>query len=161
MPNQQRKTLEKCTRPADCSAVHYKGIFETWCKGLGRNDYRISDNCCLIPSLFGQDSVHFEWRFRRRPARLEVGLHFEHGNNGLNQSLLESTRPSNSEIAKRAGKVVICESHRRGGGWARMSVEKPVTEPYNVVQVWAVETMRTFIDILDPILKEMRETGRN
>ena len=106
-----------------------------------------TDSWLQIPTGFGS-KIHFEWLFRgREPNKvLEVGLHFEHAEEDINQKLLDYFKSKESILKK---ELEDLKFGKHGRKWRKIYVEKDVGSLDNAlkseeIKDWAVEMMIRF-----------------
>lgn len=104
----------------------------------------------------GLSGVHFEWWFHSRPrSSFGVELHFEKPNNKeYNQGLLSKCAEVKARLEAEIGQSVVFQPEWGKTG-ARIYIETEQCEITEFLKDWAVEKMRIFIQVLQPVLSNV------
>lgn len=104
----------------------------------------------------GISGIHFEWVFHGRPrSSFGVELHFEKGNKKDNESAIDKIEKLKSKIEQATNEKVVFQKDW-GKRWARLYIEKNEGKMTDELKEWAVNKMKTFIDILQPEIDNLR-----
>lgn len=109
---------------------------------------------CAI--LTGVSGTHFEWAFHGRPrTSFGVELHFERGMREFNKNAIEELEKVKSKLERATGEKVIFQKEW-GKTWARIYIEKNEGRMTDELKTWAVDKMKTFIEVLQPEVEKLR-----
>ncbi len=110
---------------------------------------------CQIPTVVS--GVHFEWGFHGRPRNsFGVEVHFEKGNKQFNETALRRVEKLKEKIEQATNEKVIVEKDW-GKTWSRMYIEKNEGKMTDELKNWAVNKMKTVIEILEPEINILNE----
>jgi hypothetical protein len=121
-------------------------------------DYKIGETRWFFQVYFGRERrIHYEVArpYAEAGRRLEIGLHIETRNKGLNRALLEGFARYLLELRDKLDSNVVAEQWDRG--WSKVYETYPGEALTEDAQRFAAERLATFIHTIHPIYKHLRE----
>lgn len=112
----------------------------------------------IIP--MGISNVHLEWIFRgRNHKELNVEFHLEKSDRQENLRILELLKPAVEKLEKRLGMNVNVYPDW-GIKWARFGVSRTEESLTTELKEWAVKTMVTFYEVIQPEINKLKEESK-
>lgn len=122
-------------------------------------DFRTAGRSWLVQLYYDDPNIHYEiWNLGERRGRLEIGLHFESRQPGLNARLLEGIMAHLFEIKAELGPSFEAEPWDKG--WTKVYEVIPL-EPFSAEYLEQVATrVAQVIGVLEPIRRDLASPAK-